>query len=59
MHHSHHRDTTALFVDAVDHAVGATPGAVPIIEWWLESLANTARIVEERADDELVCREGH
>jgi hypothetical protein len=46
-------------VAAVDDAVGASPGAVTIIERGVEALADSLRVVQQRPDDELVCGEGN
>jgi len=56
--HSNDDETSSWIVDAVDDAVRASTGAVPIVEWWSEPFAHTVRIVEQRADVELVGREG-
>ncbi len=53
------RDASLLVINAVDDAVGAPPGAVPIIEWGLEPLADSLRVVRECANDELVRGEGN
>ncbi len=52
------RHASLLVVDAVDDAVGAPRGAVPILEWGLDPLADSLRIVRECAHDELVRGEG-
>jgi hypothetical protein len=41
-------------IDPVDHAIGATTGAVSIIEWRTELLTDALRIVEQRPDNELM-----
>lgn len=46
-------------VDAVDDAVGTTAGAVTVIKWWMQPLADAVRVVEYGANDELVRRKGH
>lgn len=43
-------------IDPVDHAVGATTGAVSIVERRTEPLTDALRIVEQRPDDELMRR---
>jgi hypothetical protein len=43
-------------IDPVDHAIGATTGAVSIIERRTELFTDALRIVEQRPDDELVRR---
>lgn len=53
------RDASLLDVDAVDDAVGPPPGAVPVVEWGLEPLADSLRIVRECANDERVRGEGN
>ena len=53
------RDASLLVVDTVDDAVGASPGAVPIIERDMETLADSLGDVQQRPDDELVCCEGN
>src|ERR671918_1336864 len=49
---------TALVVDPVDDAVGAAAGAVSVMVWGTQSLAHPMRIVQQRADDQLVRGEG-
>lgn len=51
------RDASLLVIDAVDDAVGASPGTVPIIERDMEALADSLRVVQQRPYDELVGRE--
>src|SRR5512144_494860 len=48
-----------LLVDPVDHAVGATSGAVSILERRTKPLPTPVWVVEQWADDEVVRREGH
>jgi hypothetical protein len=50
--------TMAGVVDSVDHTIGAAAGAVSIVEWWPESLADALRVVQQRSNDELVRRKG-
>jgi hypothetical protein len=49
----------ALGVDSVDDPVGPSASAVPICERRPELFANAVRIVQQRADDDLVSSEGH
>jgi hypothetical protein len=42
-------------IDPVDHPIGATTGAVSIIERWTEAFTDPLRVVEQRPNDELVC----
>jgi hypothetical protein len=49
----------ALDVDSVDHAVGASVGAVPVVEWWAESFPDAVRVLQQRAVGELAGGEGH
>ncbi len=44
-------------VDAVDHAVGASAGAVPVLERGMKALTDSVGIVQQGADDELVGRD--
>jgi hypothetical protein len=39
------RDASLLVIDAVDDAVGASPGAVPIIECGLEPFADSLGVL--------------
>ena len=51
------RDAPALVVDPVEHAVGAAPRAVAVIQRRSQLLADPVRIVEQGTDDEVVGRE--
>ena len=53
------RHHTGLIVDPVDHPVGATAGAEPVIHWRKQPLANPVRIGKQGASDELVGRRGN
>jgi len=57
--YTHDGDTMAFCVDSVDHPVGAATGAVPILEWGTEPLADALRVLKQGARDELVDGEGH
>jgi len=46
MSYTHDGDTMAFRVDSGDHPVGASPGAVPILEWGAEPLADALRVFE-------------
>jgi hypothetical protein len=52
-------DSALLVVDAVDDAIGAAAGAVSISQWRLEPLAYPLRVVQQRADDELIRSHRH
>jgi hypothetical protein len=56
MRHVDHGHRSALVVDAVDDAVGATARAVPILQGRAELFADPLGVVEQRPDDELVRR---
>ena len=45
-------------IDPVDHPIGATMGAVSIIERWTEAFTGPLRVVEQRPTDELVRSKG-
>lgn len=47
-------DKVSRLVDAVDHPVGSTAGAVPVLQRWLEAFADALGVVEQWAHDELV-----
>ena len=46
-------------VDPIEHAVGATAGAVLVLEGRTQLLADAMRVVQQRADYELIGGEGH
>jgi len=52
--HAHYGYPAALSIDPVDDPVGATACTVAILEWRHELLADTLRVLQQRADDELV-----
>ena len=60
MCHVDHGHRSAVVVDAVDNPVGATPGAMTIVQRGAELLADPVGIVEQWPDDELVggCGDG-
>lgn len=56
VHDADDGDPMMGIIDAVDHPVGAASGAVSILEWWTEPLAQALRVIEQRSNDELVRR---
>jgi hypothetical protein len=44
--------TAKLLIDRIQGPVGASPGAVPIVQWRTKSLPHTLSVVEHWPDDE-------
>jgi hypothetical protein len=59
VHERQDRDSSLLLIDAVDDAIGATPSAVSIGKGRVEPFAYSLRVVQQRTNDELVCRHSH
>jgi hypothetical protein len=52
--HVYHRHYAGLIVDAVDHPVGATAGAEPVVHRREKPFADPVRVGEQGAGDELI-----
>ena len=59
MDHGDHGDSPQRFIDLVDHAVGATAGAMSVPQRWVQSFSHPLWVVEQGANDEVVCRKRH
>lgn len=45
-------DHASVVVDPVQDAVGAATGAVPIVQWWHEALADPMGVDEKQAEEQ-------